>query len=155
MNERELARIVRGALDESVERLPLDTANRLAAARAAALGRAWTREARAPRMPREAGGPRTHEAAHAGRARGAGRIRRTALAGAPPRLVWRLAAIVVPVAFVTVGLLGISAWEIRQRADDLAELDAAMLVDDVPIAAYADRGFGVFLRNVSWEDTGK
>lgn len=184
MNERELARIVRGALDESAEHLPFDTANRLAAARAAALARAWTRESRERRdfdgrgpgrpgggLPdveprggagqgrarhdRERRDPRVHEASRAGRVRRGGHIHRAGLAGASPRLVWRVAAVVVPVALVTVGLFGISAWETRQRAEDLTELDAAMLVDDVPIAAYADRGFGVFLRNVSWEDARK
>ncbi len=130
MNERELTRIVRGALDESAERLPYRAARRLAAARAEALANAnvSTRAAHA----------RPHFAADTG-------------GTPPPRLIWRIAAVVVPVVVVVAGLLGISAWETQQRADDLAALDAAMLADDVPIAAYADRGFGVFLRNVSWE----
>src|SRR5690606_14121721 len=67
-----------------------------------------------------------------------------------PRLLWRIAAVVVPIAVVTAGLLGISALDAQRRADDLAELDAAMLADEVPISAYADRGFGVYLRNAAW-----
>lgn len=134
MKERELARIVRGALDESAERLSYRTARRLAAARADALAHA------------RSGGPAAHAAlrvAHRPAAESAG--------ATPPRLVWRIAAVVVPIGVVAIGLVGISVWETQQRADDLAALDAAMLADDVPISAYADRGFGVFLRNVSWE----
>lgn len=138
MNERELARIVRGALDESAERLPYRASHRLAAARAAALARARTTEARVHIAP---------EALRVGR-----RPQAQAELAPPPRLAWRVAAVVVPIAVVAAGLFGISVWEVQQRADDLAALDAAMLADDVPISAYADRGFGVFLRNVSWED---
>lgn len=134
MNERELARIARAALDASADHLPWRTTHRLQAARAAALAHARTETA--PRV--------SHEAARAGHRPDA------ALAGGPPpRLVWRLAAVVVPVALVAAGLFGISVFEARQRVDDLAEIDAAMLADDVPISAYADRGFGVYLRNVS------
>ncbi|MCO5101081.1 MAG: DUF3619 family protein [Burkholderiaceae bacterium] len=136
MNERELARIVRGALDESAGRLPYRTTHRLAAARAAALSRA-----RVEAAPRYAS--RTLRAGHRPSAE---------LAGTPsPRLFWRIAAVIVPVVLVAAGLFGISVLETHQRADDLAELDAAMIADDVPISAYADRGFGVYLRNASWQ----
>ena len=134
MNERELARIARIALDESADRLPFRATHRLAAARAAALARARTDTAvRAAR-----------EAVHVGH-RPSGE-----LAGGPAtRLVWRLAAVIVPIALVAAGLFGISVFDAQQRVDDLAEIDAAMLADDVPISAYADRGFGVYLRNVA------
>ncbi|MCD6680272.1 MAG: DUF3619 family protein [Burkholderiaceae bacterium] len=140
MNERELARIVRVALDESADRLPYRTTHRLAAARAAALARA--RVETAPRV--------AHEVVRSGH-------RSTAtLAGGPaPRLVWRIAAVVVPIAVVAAGLFGISLLDTHQRADDLAELDAAMITDEVPISAYADRGFGVYLRNVSSHSQGQ
>lgn len=134
MNERDLARIVRGALDQSTEHLPYRAVRRLADARAEALAHAQVTEAFA--HP----GIRIGHHADAERA-----------AAPPPRLLWRVAAVVVPIGLVAVGLFGISIWETQQRVDDLAALDAAMLADDVPIAAYADRGFGVFLRNVSWE----
>jgi len=136
MNERELARIVRGALDESAGRLPYRTTHRLATARAAALSRA-----RVEAAPRYA--PQTLRAGHRPNAE---------LAGTPsPPLLWRIAAVIVPIALVAAGLFGISVLETHQRADDLAELDAAMIADDVPISAYADRGFGVYLRNASWQ----
>jgi hypothetical protein len=136
MTERELARVVRGALDESADRLPYRAVRRLTAARTAALA-----HARTDTSPRFA-----HEAVRAGH-------RPTAeLAGTPaPRLAWRIAAVVVPIAIVAAGLFGISVLERHQRADDLADLDAAMLADEVPISAYADRGFGVYLRNATWQ----
>ncbi|MDT3680015.1 MAG: DUF3619 family protein [Burkholderiaceae bacterium] len=140
MNERELARIVRVALDESADRLPYRTAHRLAAARAAALA-----HARVEKAPRAA-----HEIARAGHRPA------DALVGGPaPRLVWRIAAVVVPIAIVAAGLFGIAALESQQRADDLAELDAGMIADEVPLSAYADRGFGVYLRNVSSQSRGQ
>ncbi len=134
MKERELARIVRRALDESAERLSHRTVRRLAAARAEALAHAQSDE----------------HPAHAS-LRSTNRSAAEPAGAAPPRLVWRIAAVVVPIGALAIGLFGISVWETQQRADDLAALDAAMLADDVPISAYADRGFGVFLRNVSWE----
>lgn len=158
MNEQELARIVRGTLDESAERLPYRIARRLAAARAEALASANVDEraaARAPEQPQihrhVRTRPYTRPPSAARTARRAAHAESADSAGPPPRLVWRIAAVIVPVVVVAAGLLGISAWESQQRADDLAALDAAMLADDVPITAYADRGFGVFLRNVSWE----
>ena len=140
MNEREVARFVRKALDESTERLFRRETQRLAAARADALAHATV-----SLRPTPCG-----KAAETGRMAGAAGARMRAHARAPS-LGWRIAAIVAPIAVVTAGLLGISAWQTQQRADDLAALDAAMLVDEVPISAYADRGFGVFLRNVSTE----
>ena len=137
MNERELARIVRGALDESTERLPPRHVHRLAAARAAALAHARSVE----NFPRT-----THAAVRAAHLREAG-----STGTQPPRLLWRLAAVVVPIVLVAAGLFGISVLDTKLRADDLADLDAAMLADEVPIAAYADRGFGVYLRNVAWQ----
>lgn len=162
MNEREIARIVRGALDESAERLPYRVARRLAAARAEALANAKVDDGAGANTPAHGRTDRHVRARpHVNRLSTARAARRTAHLGSrrtadpasapPPRLVWRIAAAVVPVVVVGAGLLGISVWETQQRAHDLAALDAAMLADDVPIAAYADRGFGVFLRNVSWE----
>lgn len=135
MNEREIASLVRRALDDSVERLPYRITHRLAAARALALARS-TAEVRRP-----VAAPRPSHAASA---------EETEVAGdGSPKLRWRIAAVVVPIVVVAAGLAGISAWDSWQRASDIADLDAAMLADDVPIAAYADRGFGVYLKNVS------
>ena len=111
---------MRGALDQSTERLSYRTVRRLADARAQALSHAQSAERLAHPPVRIGHHPDAEKAGIP-----------------PPRLLWRIAAVVVPVGLVTAGLFGISAWEAQQRADDLAALDAAMLADEVPIAAYA------------------
>lgn len=138
-----IARLAREALDESAGRLPWRVTHRLATAREAALAR----------LPAEA-----HAAVPAPAVPGHGQVVVAAAAGAPqapdPRGSRRhfglgLAAIVVPALVVAGVLYAISEWDSRLRADDIADVDAAVLVDEVPISAYADRGFGVFLRNVT------
>lgn len=142
-NEQLIARLAREALDESVEHLPWRVTHRLATAREAALAR----------LPAEA-----RAAVPAAAALGHGQVVVAAAAGGPQPPSHRgkrrhfglgLAAIVVPVLVVAGVLYAISEWDSRLRADDIADVDAAVLVDEVPIAAYADRGFGVFLRNVT------
>lgn len=148
MNEQRIAQLAREALDESAEHLPWRVTHRLATAREAAL-------ARLPRQAQVAVPvPATAQAAHAiVVAAGAGG--RSSAGGGPDgrrRFGLGLAAVVVPVAIVAAVLYGISEWDSRLRADDIADVDAAVLVDEVPISAYADRGFGVFLRNVAQGD---
>lgn len=59
---------------------------------------------------------------------------------------WALAAL-VPI-LVGASMLGVvRLHDPADEVDDSADLEAAVLVDDVPIATYADRGFGVFLAN--------
>lgn len=143
-NEELIARLAREALDESVEHLPWRVTHRLATAREAALAR----------IPAEA-----RAAVPALAVAGNGQLVVAACAGSPPQAPsprdgrrhfgLGLAAIVVPVLLVAAVLYAISEWDSQLRADDIADVDAAVLVDEVPISAYADRGFGVFLRNVS------
>ena len=59
----------------------------------------------------------------------------------------RLAIAGVPAMLLVVGLVGLGQWSEQRRIEQLAELDAAVLLDDLPIAAYADKGFGVYLKN--------
>lgn len=141
MNEPLIARLAREALDESVEHLPWRVTHRLATAREAALAR----------LPAEA-----HVTVAAPAVIGHGQV---VVAAGGPQLPSRrgdrrhfglgLAAVVVPVLIIVGALYAISEWDSRLRADDIAGVDAAVLVDEVPISAYADRGFGVFLRNVT------
>jgi hypothetical protein len=44
------------------------------------------------------------------------------------------------------GLVLIHTVQSERRANELAEVDAALLTDDLPPAAYADPGFVQFLR---------
>jgi hypothetical protein len=148
MNEQRIAQLAREALDESAEHLPWRVTHRLATAREAALAR----------LPKQAQvavpKPATAQAAHAIVVASAAGGRSSAGGDADGRRRFGLglAAIVVPIAIVAAVLYGISEWDSRLRADDIADVDAAVLVDEVPISAYADRGFGVFLRNVAQGD---
>jgi hypothetical protein len=130
MNEHLFASRIKQALDESAERLPYRVTQRLERARAAALARAR---------------PGT-EFATASTAASPD----VALAGDDRPSGWvRLLSALVPVLLVIAGLYGIALWEDARQAAETADIDAELVLsdDDVPIAAYADRGFGVFIRN--------
>lgn len=52
----------------------------------------------------------------------------------------------LPLAALLAGLFLIQSIQNDQRARELAEIDAALLIDDLPPAAYADPGFAHFLK---------
>ena len=131
--ELEFVQELRRALDESAASLPSATTVRLSAARKAALARKKAEPVlvRAPALA----------------AAGVGAIggvpgglpaprRRSALARFA--LAWPLAALVV-------GLFAIAYVEDQQRTAELADIDAAMLSDDLPLTAYLDHGFNAYL----------
>jgi hypothetical protein len=60
---------------------------------------------------------------------------------------WRATFAVIPALVVVIGLLAISVWSDFDAADETADVDLAVLTDDLPISAYADRGFGIYLKN--------
>jgi Protein of unknown function (DUF3619) len=132
MNEQQFALQIRRALDESSSALPYRVTHRLAAAREAAL-------AKMPPRPRVV-------TATSAQLAGAG-------ASGPdvdwetPGRAWRITGMVLPFLIVVAGMATIAAWDASETAQELADVDAAMLTDDVPIAAYLDRGFGVFIKN--------
>jgi prenyltransferase beta subunit len=59
--------------------------------------------------------------------------------------LWNRLASMLPLIVLVVGLAVISLVQSDQRAQYLAEVDAAMLTDYLPPAAYADPGFVQFL----------
>jgi hypothetical protein len=59
---------------------------------------------------------------------------------------WTRIGSVVPLIALVAGLLVISAMQEDNRADELAEVDSALLTDDLPPAAYTDPGFVQFLK---------
>ena len=61
--------------------------------------------------------------------------------------LWDTIGWIAPLAVLVFGLMGIAQWQENSRIDDIAEVDAAILVDDVPPDAYADNGFLEFLKN--------
>jgi len=59
---------------------------------------------------------------------------------------WTRVGAVVPLIALVVGLVTISVLQDESRANDLAEVDAALLTDDLPPAAFTDPGFAQFLK---------
>lgn len=59
---------------------------------------------------------------------------------------WFKLASVVPVVALLAGLVLIERWQGNAQITTAAEIDAALLSDDVPPAAYTDAGFVEFLK---------
>jgi len=59
---------------------------------------------------------------------------------------WGRLAAALPLVALVVGLIAIKAIQDDNRANELAEIDATLLLDDLPPAAYADPGFFQFLK---------
>ncbi|WP_213959176.1 MULTISPECIES: DUF3619 family protein [unclassified Variovorax] len=59
---------------------------------------------------------------------------------------WTRVGAVVPLVALVVGLITISIVQDENRVNDMAEVDAALLTDDLPPAAFTDPGFAQFLK---------
>ncbi|MEI8029204.1 MAG: DUF3619 family protein [Comamonadaceae bacterium] len=62
---------------------------------------------------------------------------------------WDRLAAAIPLLALVLGLFVISAIQNDNRANEIAEIDAAILTDDLPPAAYTDPGFTQFLKTIS------
>jgi hypothetical protein len=119
-----LAYKIRHALNENLDTLPASTTDRLAAARALALSR---KKADAP-------------AARYQKQRPLFDVR------AVFSTQWMTrAAVAAPLLAMVIGLAGVYQVEREQRVAELADLDAAVLSDDLPLTAYTDHGFNAYL----------
>ena len=128
MNDQQFAGLLRQQLDDSTEHLPYRVTHRLQLARQAALARVPLSEAPLAGLAAGVAGNLDIEEAQARR--------------------WPRATAVLSLMVLVAGLIAISVWSDLDMADETAEIDMAVLTDeDVPISAYADRGFGVFLKN--------
>lgn len=65
---------------------------------------------------------------------------------APPTWGWRVAS-ALPLLVLIAGLWAISAWYQQEQVQAAAEVDMALLSDELPPSAYADPGFEEYLRN--------
>ena len=59
---------------------------------------------------------------------------------------WNALVSAVPLLALVVGLVVINIAQDERAANDVAEVDAALLTDDLPPAAYSDPGFVQFLK---------
>ena len=131
--ELEFALKVRRALDENAANLPASAVEKLAAARRAAIARKKPEVAAAPVfVPVFAGG-----GAAFGMPRSAAPQQRVSPLRRLTR-AWPLVALVV-------GLVAVAYWEDQKHTAELANIDAAMLSDDLPLNAYLDHGFNAYL----------
>jgi hypothetical protein len=67
--------------------------------------------------------------------------------------LWDTVGWLAPLVVLVFGLIGIAQWQNDSRIIDIAEVDAALLTDDVPPDAYADSGFLAFLKNGPLSDS--
>ncbi len=118
---------VRHALNEQTELLPAATANRLAAARKLALAR--KKKDVPSRVPVTQG----VIAGHAGR-----------FFDQPMSWLGRL-GVAAPLLLGAAIFVGMFQTAEQQRVDDLADIDAAVLADELPLSAYLDHGFNAYL----------
>lgn len=66
--------------------------------------------------------------------------------GDDDRGLWPGLVSLVPLLALIAGLVAIQVFGANQVAQELAEIDAAILTDDLPPDAYADPGFAQFLK---------
>ncbi|WP_076998463.1 DUF3619 family protein [Variovorax sp. KK3] len=62
---------------------------------------------------------------------------------------WTRIGSVIPLVALVAGLVVITTLQEDNRANELAEVDAALLTDDLPPSAYTDPGFAQFLKSES------
>ena len=134
MNEVEFAYRVRQALNEGADRLPYKVVARLEQARRAALAR------QKAGLDRPLWVPALRFAANQGGL--------AALDEPSTAWLWaRRLGLVVPIVALTFGFVRIYQWHQDQVIAEHANLDLAVLLDDTPIDTYADKGFGVMIRD--------
>ena len=119
MKESQTAYAIRRELDQAAQSLPSSVTDRLQKARAQSLDHMTDRPAS---------------------------FWNRAQADGPPMFA-RFAMTAVPVLAVAIGVLGIAQWSGNQQAEEWATLDESVLLDELPLTAYADKGFGVFMQN--------
>lgn len=118
---------VRHALNENVDSLPVATVDRLAAARKIALSR------KKKDAPTRALVTQGVLAGHAG-----GFFRQ------PLSWIGRL-GVAAPLILGVAIFVGMYQSAQQQRISELADIDAAVLADELPLSAYVDHGFNAYL----------
>jgi hypothetical protein len=123
--EDELATRIARLLDEDTDGLSADTRERLAHARKLALSRQQGRKVQAL-VPAWAGP--------------VSRVTEQSVFGV---------RYVIPLAALILGLIGVVYVNRSNLASDIADIDAGLLTDELPINAYLDQGFDSWLKRSS------
>ena len=71
------------------------------------------------------------------------------LAGPGKRPHFLLSSVLLPALLLALGLLVVNYWHQAQTAQEIVEIDAAVLMGDLPIDAYLDTGFDAWLKRSS------
>ena len=119
---------VAARLSETADNLPYDISERLRAARVQALSK------------------RTFVVQTASSVALSGGAATATLGNDGPSWGDRVAA-TIPLLILVLGLIAITVIQNDRRANEIAEIDAALLTDDLPPAAYTDPGFTQFLKS--------
>lgn len=124
---------VRQALNESMQQLPPERREGLATARKAAL-RAQKQEVRVAAIQWNM----RPAHAHGGRQ----------VPDDAPGWLAQMSMAVALILIVGAGVAGLYKLERSHRIAELAEIDSAVLVDELPISAYSDHGFNAYLKRM-------
>ncbi|WP_332815564.1 DUF3619 family protein [Ramlibacter sp.] len=124
----QFGRRVAARLDAAAAELPRDISERLRAAREQAVSRRKTPAMQPARPATPAGNSQA------------------ALRGPDRFSPWQRIALALPIVTLVAGLVTIHVVQDERRATEVAEVDADLLTDDLPPAAYADPGFVQFLK---------
>jgi hypothetical protein len=124
MNERDLGSKIARHLEQEANQLGQGTLYRLQAARNAAMQKYHAEPA----------------IGLAGEGLTASRLRHSQLLSA---------RILLPLALVLLSLGGIVYWQTAKQSNDIEEIDAHLLTDDLPINAYLDKDFDAWLKHSS------
>ena len=125
----QFGRRIAARLDAGADELPHDITERLRAARVQAVAR------RKPAVVRTASSVTSSGGAAA------------LTFGGEGQSLWNRVASTLPLIALLAGLFLIHSFENDRRASEVAEVDAALLTDDLPPSAYADPGFVQFLKS--------
>lgn len=125
---------VTARLSDAADELPHDISERLRASRVQALGKRKVAVA--------------HVAASAFVTAGRGIL----TFGSGQNRCWDRIVAAVPLLALAFGLIAINVIQDDDRTKELAEIDAALLTDDLPPSAYTDPGFAQFLRTSSGQN---
>lgn len=132
-----LAYKLRHALDESANNLPTKTSERLSSARNIALSRKKQESRQQIAVPRAS-------------IAGAGGFRFSLTPDNWSTWLGRM-GVIIPLAALVFGLMGLYQYEQQQQIIETANIDAEVLTDDLPLSAYLDHGFNTFLSSVDDE----
>lgn len=147
--EQTVGRLLTARLDEGLTQLGPDIGERLRFARERAVARA--RQAQSAAQPSLTWAPALPMALAGGGGSAAGGsvawgVDQGVGGGQPADRWWTKLASLLPLLVLALGLLVIQDALMERQIQAAAEVDAALLADDLPPQAYSDPGFAEFLR---------